>query len=267
MNLRAKKSLGQHFLIDENLAKQIVDTVLLNDETNSIVEVGPGKGVLTKYLVVGVSPTIQMEKSFSCIEIDDRMVEHLQQKFPSLKIIHKDILELKFDEQFPEHFSLVGNFPYNISSEILFLVLENKNKIPLMVGMFQKEVAKRITSGHGKKDYGILSVLVQAHFNAQYLFDVPPESFAPPPKVESGVIMLKRKEINESIILDENYFIRVVKAAFNQRRKQLRNSLKDLLHYTGWRDEIQLNLRPEQLSVNDFILLANNMFEKKIIGK
>lgn len=250
MPLKANKALGQHFLRDENIAEQIVHEFTSQLTGEKILEIGPGQGVLTKHL-------LQFSQDLTCVEIDGRMAEYIGQTYPLLKgkIIRENFLKSDLDEA---PVSIIGNFPYNISSQILFKVLENKEKIPLLVGMFQKEVAKRICSAHGNKDYGILSVLVQAFYNAEYLFDVSAECFAPPPKVKSGVIRLKRKK-EASGVGSEEYFFRLVKAAFNQRRKTLRNALSALVPEKEKRSGKLFDKRAEQLSVGDFIQLSNQL--------
>ncbi len=216
-----------------------------------LVEVGPGGGALTKYLLP--LPSIE----FKAVELDDEKVMYLENTFPAIKgkIIHKSILDI--DAPFIETFTVVGNFPYNISSQILFKVLDWKEQVPVMIGMFQKEVAQRIVSGPGSKVYGILSVLVQVFYDVEYLFDVPPESFNPPPKVISGVIRLKRK-INPIPVKSERDLFVLVKAAFNQRRKMLRNAVKGQFEETILQDEI-FNKRAEQLSIEQFAALTFQM--------
>ena len=248
MEYTLKKSLGQHFLHDDKICHAIVDAI---PACERLLEVGPGAGAITKYIlqISGVD--------FKAVELDDEKVVYLEKTYPAIrgKIIHESILDCH--APFLESFTVVGNFPYNISSQILFRVLEWKNQVPVMIGMFQKEVAKRIVSGPGNKDYGILSVLVQAYYHAEYLFDVPPESFNPPPKVDSGVIKLTRR----SDVVDmrsEKSFIAVVKAAFGQRRKMLRNPLKGMFTPEILQEEI-FTKRPEQLSVADFAALTFKM--------
>jgi 16S rRNA (adenine1518-N6/adenine1519-N6)-dimethyltransferase len=248
--VRAKKHLGQHFLNDESIAKNIADTLSLN-RYKKVLEIGPGMGVLTKYL-------LEKKVDTYVIEIDTESVEYLGAHYLKLsnKIIEKDFLKYNINEVFNnEQFAIIGNFPYNISTQIVFKTLEMKAQIPEFSGMFQKEVAERICAKHGNKTYGILSVLAQAFYNAEYLFTVPPNVFNPPPKVDSGVMRLTRKE-NFSLPCDEKLFYRVVKTSFQQRRKTLRNSLKSL----SLSDEIRkleiFNMRPEQLAVQEFIDLT-----------
>lgn len=243
MQYTLKKSLGQHFLKDESICKMIV-AALQEDVCERLVEVGPGGGALTRYLL----PLTGVD--FKAVELDDEKVVYLEKVYPAIKgkIIHQSILDI--DAPFAEPFTVVGNFPYNISSQILFKVLDWKELVPVMIGMFQKEVAQRIVSQPGSKVYGILSVLVQAFYEVEYLFDVPPESFDPPPKVMSGVIRLKRK--TETLQMQsEKHLFTLVKAAFNQRRKMLRNAVKSLFNETVLQDEI-FNKRAEQLSIQQF---------------
>jgi 16S rRNA (adenine1518-N6/adenine1519-N6)-dimethyltransferase len=250
MQYTLKKSLGQHFLKDESVCKQIV-AALQEDDCKQLVEVGPGGGALTKYLLP--LPGID----FRAVELDDEKVAYLEKTYPTIqgKIIHQSILDI--DPPFEGAFTVVGNFPYNISSQILFKVIDWKEQVPVMIGMFQKEVAQRIVSKAGSKVYGILSVLVQAFYEVEYLFDVPPESFNPPPKVMSGVIRLKRK--TELLPMkSERALFTLVKAAFNQRRKMLRNSLKSLFEDDFLQDSL-FDKRAEQLSIEQFAALTFQM--------
>lgn len=245
--VKAKKHLGQHFLNDENIAKKISDTLSLKGY-NKVLEIGPGMGVLTKYL---------LEKSIETyvIEIDTESVKYLNTHYPKLqnRIISKDFLKYDLKEIFiDEPFAIIGNFPYNISSQIVFKMLEMRRQVPEFSGMFQKEVAERICEKKGSKTYGILSVLVQAFYETEYLFTVSENVFTPPPKVKSGVLKLTRKD-NFRLECDEKLFFSVVKTAFNQRRKTLRNSLKSLNILDNKKGEKIFDLRPEQLSVEDFI--------------
>jgi 16S rRNA (adenine1518-N6/adenine1519-N6)-dimethyltransferase len=248
-----KKSLGQHFLRDENFCHKIVDA-LKQHPFLQLVEVGPGGGALTKFLLQ--IPNID----FRAVEIDDEKVAFLTKKYPKLadKIIHKSILEI--GPPFEGAFTLVGNFPYNISTEIVFKVLDWKTQVACMVGMFQKEVAQRLASKPGSKVYGVTSVLVQAYFSVEYMFDVPPEAFEPPPKVISGVLrMMPRTEANATPPMrSERDFKLLVKTAFNQRRKQLRNVLKPLFPPEVLADDF-FTKRAEQLSVEDFASLTFKM--------
>ena len=250
MQYTLKKSLGQHFLKDEQISKMIV-AALLENRFERLVEVGPGAGALTKYLLP--LPGID----FKAVELDDEKDGYLEHVYPSIKgkIIPKSILDI--EAPFTEDFTVVGNFPYNISSQILFKVLEWKNSVPVMIGMFQKEVAQRIVSPPGTKVYGILSVLVQVFYEVEYLFDVPPASFDPPPKVISGMIRLKRKKVSIPVKSERSLFI-LVKAAFNQRRKMLRNPLKAFFDTETLTEEI-FSKRAEQLSIEQFAELTFRM--------
>lgn len=312
-SVRAKKYLGQHFLKDERIAKQIAETYTQYIDPcvlPNLLEIGPGMGVLTKYLIAAeksekkgcengnstgqrienesggknksigenslkesdeqngcasIKSTIQgnenkaniggREKNFNVkvIEIDVESVVFLEKKYPDLCIVEGDFLHFPLSEIFEGSFGIIGNFPYNISSQILFRTLENRNRIPCLVGMFQKEVAMRVAAGPGSKTYGILSVLLQAFYDIDYIFTVPPTVFNPPPQVESGVIRMQRNQ-TEHLDCDEKLFITVVKTAFNQRRKTLRNALKPLLTNTS--EPITGSIfdkRAEQLSVQDFV--------------
>lgn len=249
-----KKSLGQHFLHDENMCKKIVEQLTVKPGMK-LMEVGPGGGAISKYL-------IQLaDVQYTAIEIDDEKVEYLKKTYPVMdgKIIHKDIL--KASAPYNTNFSIIGNFPYNISSPILFKVLEWQPQVDEVIGMFQKEVAQRVAAGPGSKTYGILSVLMQAFFKVDYLFDVHENCFTPPPKVKSGVIRLTNTH-NPYQINDMRRFIIIVKAAFNQRRKTLRNALKSVIPASMLSDEI-MNKRAEQLSVADFVSLYNRCLNEQ----
>ena len=253
MSVRAKKHLGQHFLNDELISQQIADS-LIGQNYKNVLEIGPGMGVLTKYL---------LKKDFTThvIEIDTESVEYLKAHYLNLadRIISKDFLKIDLTEFFgKEQVAIIGNFPYNISTQILFKTLENRHQIPEFSGMFQKEVAKRIAEKEGSKVYGIISVLTQAFYDVEYLFTVPPTVFIPPPKVDSGVIRLTRKE-NYTLPVDEKLFYKVVKTAFQQRRKTLRNSLKTLNLSDNLREDTIFAKRPEQLSVQEFINLTSKI--------
>lgn len=252
MKVRAKKHLGQHFLNDESIAKRIADG-LTWEAYNQVLEIGPGMGVLTKYI-------LQAKKQISVVEIDTESVEYLREHYQSFysdfKIYEEDFLNMNFDK-FPEPIAVLGNFPYNISTQIIFKVLEERENVPEVVGMFQKEVAERIAAPKGSKIYGILSVLAQAYYEVEYLFTVNENVFTPPPKVKSGVIRMKR--YREHLDLDEKKFFQIVKAGFNQRRKTLRNALKPLGIPDTLKDHEFLNLRAEQLGVEDFIELTKLM--------
>ncbi len=253
MSVKAKKHLGQHFLTDENIAKKIADSLTLNGYSK-VLEIGPGMGVLTKYL---------LDKPFETfvIEIDTESVEYLQAHYLKLhgNIISKDFLKYNINEVFKnEPFAIIGNFPYNISSQIVFKTLEMRHQVPEFSGMFQKEVAERICEKKGSKTYGILSVLTQAFYHAEYLFTVHEHVFNPPPKVKSGVLRLIRKE-NYELPCSEKLFFTVVKQAFNQRRKTMRNSLKSLIYSDNLKEDSIFDLRPEQLSVEQFIELTQKI--------
>ena len=243
--VRPKKNLGQHFLTDQNIARKIVDS--LGADVPDVLEVGPGTGILTQFLLQ------RPELNVHVIEIDSESVEYLKKHFPTLKNIYfEDFLKADISKRFPGNFKVIGNFPYNISSQIFFRILEFRNRIPETVGMVQKEVAERIASAHGTKVYGITSVLLQAFFDIEYLFTVSENVFNPPPKVKSAVIRLKRNKV-EKLPCSEELFIKVVRAAFNQRRKMLRNSLREIC---GQLPAEFAEKRPEQLSVSDFISLT-----------
>jgi 16S rRNA (adenine1518-N6/adenine1519-N6)-dimethyltransferase len=249
-NVKAKKYLGQHFLTDEKIAERIVDS-LTNYQTQ-VLEIGPGMGVLTKYMIH--KPGVNLK----VVELDVESVAYLQENYPSLQgnIISGDFLKMDLQEITTENISIIGNFPYNISSQIFFKVLEYRDQIPEVVGMLQKEVAERLASPPGNKTYGILSVFLQAFYDVEYLFTVSEHVFNPPPKVKSGVIRLKRNNV-EHLDCDEKLFFRVVKAGFNQRRKTLSNSLKTIPFNREKIGEISLFAkRPEQLSVREFVELT-----------
>jgi 16S rRNA (adenine1518-N6/adenine1519-N6)-dimethyltransferase len=250
--VKPKKHLGQHFLTDDAISHRVVS--LLDDGVaySSILELGPGTGALTQFL-------IKQSKPLFVLELDQESIGYLKQNYPStaLTILQGDFLKVDLNTLFSEPFVLVGNFPYNISSQIMFKVLDYKESIPLVVGMFQKEVAERIASPPGSKQYGILSVLLQTWYNVEYVFTVDAEKFDPPPKVQSGVIRLKRNQ-RLSIPIPEKFFKQVVKSAFNQRRKTLRNALKSILPPDLRQDAI-FNKRAEELSVDDFIAIAKSI--------
>ena len=247
--VKAKKHLGQHFLKDLTIASDIVEALTGHGNYQDVLEVGPGTGVLTQYL---------MSKDFNlhAVEMDRESVAYLKQNFIQLtdNLIEGDFLALDFDAISEGPLCIIGNFPYNISTQIYFKVLENKDKIPEVVGMLQKEVAERIAAPPGSKTYGILSVLVQAFYNVEYLFTVPPEVFNPPPKVYSAVIRITRNDV-EKLDCDEKRFKMVVKTAFNQRRKTLRNALKSLTFATAPNEHL-LTLRAERLSVEDYVQIT-----------
>lgn len=251
--VRPKKNLGQHFLTDQNIAKKIVDS--LGNDPKDVLEIGPGMGVLTQYLLQRDGQNIHV------IEIDKESVEYLERNYEGIRAIwSEDFLKTDLKKKFEEEFSIIGNFPYNISSQIFFKVLEYRNQVPEVVGMIQKEVAERIASKHGNKHYGILSVLLQAFYDIEYLFTVSEGVFNPPPKVKSAVIRLKRNNLTH-LPCNEALFVQIVKAAFNLRRKMLRNSLKQIC--VDLPDEYAMK-RPEQLSVQDFIELTVQVESSKI---
>lgn len=254
--VRPKKSLGQHFLKDQNIAQKIVDAIE-GFEQKTVLEIGPGTGVLTSILVK------KEDINFFAIEIDSEAYEFLQATYPSLSdhLIFKNFLKFDLKEVFKDPLTIIGNFPYNISSQIFFRVLENRDLVLDVVCMIQKEVADRIKANHGNKTYGILSVFLQAFYDIDYLFTVGPKVFDPPPKVNSAVIHLKRNSRKE-LGCNEELFFKVVKLGFNQRRKTLRNSLKSILVNISTDEEI-FNKRPEQLSVEDFVYLTNLIESKQ----
>ncbi|WP_339605780.1 16S rRNA (adenine(1518)-N(6)/adenine(1519)-N(6))-dimethyltransferase RsmA [uncultured Roseivirga sp.] len=250
-SVRPKKHLGQHFLKDLNIAKSIADGLTGHGGYDKVLEIGPGTGVLTQFL-------LQNNVETSVIEIDRESVAYLKQHYPQLdgRIIEGDFLKLNMEERFPGKFGVVGNFPYNISSQIFFKVLDLKQQVPEVVCMIQKEVADRLISPPGNKAYGILSVFLQAYYELEYLFTVPPNVFNPPPKVNSAVIRLKRNE-REALDCDEVLFRRVVKAGFQMRRKTLRNALKPINLPEELSGEKVLDQRAETLSVDQYVELTN----------
>lgn len=248
--VKAKKFLGQHFLTDENIAQRIVDS--LSGHSNNVIEIGPGMGVLTKYLIG------KQELNFHVVEIDRESVAWLHEHYPSLDVIEGDFLKLDLNTLFHDTFAVIGNFPYNISSQILFRVFECRNQAVEVVGMFQKEVAERVAAGPGSKTYGILSVLLSAFYDIEYLFTVHEHVFNPPPKVKSAVIRLTRNGVT-SLECDEKLFVQVVKAGFNQRRKTLRNALRSADLPIEAIDEAMLGKRAEQLSVNEFVVITKRI--------
>ena len=250
--VKAKKHLGQHFLTDKNIAEKIVNSLKSTDKYTQLLEVGPGMGILSDFLLAKNDPEAYL------IDIDTESFNYLKKKYPALgdRLMNGDFLELKFKDVFPGKLGIIGNFPYNISSQILFKVLDNRDQVIELVGMFQKEVAERCAEKPGSKEYGILSVFLQAFYKVEYLFSVKPGVFNPPPKVNSAVIRLTRNEV-EKLDCDEKLFWQVVKAGFNQRRKTLRNSLSSLLSKENMNNDPLLDLRAERLSVNDFVKLTN----------
>ncbi len=254
MQVKAKKALGQHFLTDLGIASKIARTISpaeIGEEWGRlpVVEIGPGMGVLTRFLV-------EEGKDVTAVELDSESVEYLAANMPALRVVEADFLKLDLSTVIDGEFVLIGNYPYNISSQIFFKVLENRERIPVVSGMLQKEVAERICASPGGKVYGILSVLLQAWYDCRYLFTVPPGVFSPPPKVQSGVLRLTRND-RESLGCDERLFKTVVKTAFGQRRKTLRNSLGGMIAPDSpLREDPILALRPERLGVEDFIRLT-----------
>ena len=248
--VRAKKFLGQHFLTDEGIAKRIVDS--LSPEVSRLLEIGPGMGVLTKYLIN------RADTDFHVIEIDRESVAYLHDHYPTLDVVEGDFLKQDLSALFHDTYAIIGNFPYNISSQILFRVFDNRNQVSEVVGMFQKEVAELVAAGPGSKTYGILSVLLSAFYNIEYLFTVQEHVFNPPPKVKSAVIRLKRNDIAE-LECNERLFVQVVKAGFNQRRKTLRNALQSANLPVDTVPETILAKRAEQLSVDEFITLTKTI--------
>lgn len=258
MLVKPKKVLGQHFLKDLGIAQAIADTVDAQPGI-PVLEVGPGMGVLTQFL-------LKKEREVKVVEIDYESVEYLRKEFPQMEnsIVEDDFLKMHLGNVFGgRQFVLTGNYPYNISSQIFFKMLDYKDYIPCCTGMIQKEVAERIASKPGKKAYGIISVLLQAWYDIEYLFTVDEHVFNPPPKVKSAVIRMKRNSVTE-LGCDEELFKKVVKATFNQRRKTIRNSIKAVLGKQDYDTSAEIfDKRPEQLSVSDFIMLTN-MVEKMI---
>lgn len=254
--VRAKKHLGQHFLTDPNIAKDIVDAFGNEKNFKRALEIGPGMGVLTKFLAKRDDLKVQ------AVDIDQESIDFLIQHeiLPKEDIIAADFLKMDLTSSFKDtSLGIIGNFPYNISSQILFKVYENKELIPECVGMFQKEVADRVVSPPGSKVYGITSVLLQAFYDIDYLFTVDKENFDPPPKVQSAVIRLRRNQ-TQDLGCDEKLFKRIVKMAFNQRRKTLRNSLKAVLQKVdGLKDHELFNQRPEQLGVDEFVWIGKQL--------
>lgn len=262
MSVKAKKHLGQHFLKDQNIAKKIGDC-LTEQNYSDVLEIGPGMGVLTTFI-------LQKKEKVTVFEIDRESVQYLKEVFPveqinldtssnHFQIIEGDFLKANLKEIFSnKQIAIIGNYPYNISSQIVFKVIENRAMIPEFSGMFQKEVAMRIAEKEGSKTYGILSVLTQAFYDVEYLFTVPPSVFNPPPKVDSGVIRCVRKE-DFTLPVDEKLFFRVVKTAFNQRRKMLRSSLKSFKLSDNLKEDPIFAKRPEQLSVSAFVSLTEKI--------
>ncbi|MDB5030230.1 16S rRNA (adenine(1518)-N(6)/adenine(1519)-N(6))-dimethyltransferase RsmA [Mucilaginibacter sp.] len=252
--VRAKKHLGQHFLTDKNIAAKIVDSLRPENKYQQVLEVGPGMGVLSDILLE------KTEYETYLIDIDRESYEYLQKKYPKLgtKLINADFLAMDFAANFTGPLGIIGNFPYNISSQILFKVLDNRQQVVEVVGMFQKEVAERCAAKAGSKEYGILSVFLQAYYKVEYLFTVKAGVFNPPPKVLSAVIRLTRNEVTQ-LDCDEKLFWQVVKAGFNQRRKTLRNALSSLINKEKMTEEPLLDLRAERLTVDDFVKITKQI--------
>ena len=254
--MKAKKSFGQHFLVEEDIAARLASAIR-TDGCATVVEIGPGKGILTRFLIQQPLPVV-------AVELDRDLIPFLKKAFKdtTLEIVQGDILHVRLEELVApnEDFVIVGNFPYNISSQIIFLGLQHRHRVPFMAGMFQYEVANRICAGPGSKTYGVISVLVQAYYRAELLFKVGPESFAPPPKVQSAVISLTRyqKEIED---VPYNVLRQIVKVAFHQRRKKLRNTLTSIMPETLLEEMGVEALRPEQLSVDQFVMIAKRFQE------
>lgn len=252
--MKAKKSYGQHFLTSEVISERIADSLSLTDKYNDVLEVGPGKGMLTKYL-------LEKEYNLKVVEADRDMVSYLNANYPQLtpNIIANDFLKMRLEEEMGENFAIIGNFPYNISSQIVFKMVACRQFVPEMVGMFQKEMAERIVAPPGNKTYGVISVLTQAFYDGELLFNVKPGSFNPPPKVMSAVIRLTRKADYENLGCNHKRFRQVVKLSFGQRRKMLRNTMKALIKGSPILEEPIFRERPEQLSVQDFVELTNKV--------
>jgi len=250
--VQPNKGYGQHFLRDQSVVQRTVELIHLHHQSDKILEIGPGTGALTLSLLK------DFESQLYCVEVDERCVDFLSGNYPVLKdkIIHKDFLKVDLRELLEPSATVVGNFPYNISSQIVFRIIDFRKNIPCMIGMFQKEVAVRIAAPHGNKEYGILSVLTQLYYDARIAFDIPPGAFNPPPKVMSAVLVLTlRKDIPE---VDHGLLSRIVKAGFNQRRKMLRNALSAVIPAEMLSDDL-FQKRAEQLSVQDFVELTNRV--------
>lgn len=246
--VRAKKHLGQHFLTDESVSRAIADALECHN-TKQVLEVGPGMGMLTKYLID------REELKLQVAEIDTESVEYLHRNYPALEVLEGDFLQMDLTKCYPNGVNVIGNFPYNISSQIFFAILDHKNVVPEVVGMLQKEVAVRLAATPTGKEYGILSVLLQAYYDIEYLFEVGADKFNPPPKVQSAVIRLKRNSV-ESLDCNEVLFKRIIKATFNQRRKTIRNSIRAVLPEIK-EEHPFLSQRPERLGVAEFVELTN----------
>ena len=250
--VKAKKHLGQHFLIDDSISFNIANALQNTENYSHVIEVGPGTGALTKHLVKNENYTTV------AAEIDRESVAYLSKHYPNLAVIEESFLSLDFNAITDGNIAVAGNFPYNISTQILFKVYEEKHRVPEVVGMFQKEVAERVAEKPGSKKYGILSVLLQAFYDIDYLFTVDEDVFDPPPKVKSGVIRMVRNNVTD-LGCDEKKFKMVIKTAFNQRRKMLRSSLKPFLNNEHKAMEL-FTKRPEQLGVPEFVKITNLLF-------
>jgi len=252
--VRAKKHLGQHFLTDKNIAAKIVDSLRPDKGYQQVLEVGPGMGILSDFLLQ------KNDLELFLVDIDTESYEYLQKRYPQIgsRLINADFLDMDFAAFFSGPLAIIGNFPYNISSQILFKILDNRQQVVEVVGMFQKEVAERCSAKPGSKEYGILSVFLQAYYKVEYLFTVKAGVFNPPPKVLSAVIRLTRNATSQ-LNCDEKLFWQVVKAGFNQRRKTLRNALSSLINKERMADEPMLDLRAERLNVEDFANLTNQI--------
>lgn len=255
--MKAKKSYGQHFLKEESTARRIAESLAHTDTYEEVLEIGPGKGMLTQFLLTG-------PYKLKAVEADKDMVEYLAHEFPQLNgnVIFQDVLKLDPTEYFDGQFAVIGNFPYNISSQILFKTVKHRLQIPEMVGMFQKEVAQRVASPPGSKEYGVISVLIQAYYEVEYLFTLPPGAFNPPPKVKSGVIRLTRRD-NQELGCDESLFRSVVKMTFGQRRKMLRKTLRAFTKHERLQADPFFQRRPETLSVEEFVEMTKWLEEIK----
>lgn len=245
--MKAKKSYGQHFLKETTIARRIADSLIHTDLYDEVLEIGPGKGMLTQFL-------LDRPYTLKAVEADKDMIAYLNHQHPQLSenLIQEDVLKLDLTAHFDQQFAVIGNFPYNISSQILFKIIDNKTQIPEMVGMFQKEVARRVASPPGSKEYGVISVLIQAWYEVEYLFGVAPGSFDPPPKVQSAVIRLVRRE-NQELGCKPSLFRSVVKTTFGQRRKMLRKTLRSFTKHPRLQEDPFFQRRPETLGVQDFV--------------
>lgn len=257
--MKAKKSYGQHFLNNEDIANKIANSLALSSTYDQLLEVGPGRGMLTKYLLEHKHLTLTV------VDADRDMIFYMEENYPQLgdRIIMADFIKFKLKDQFNgNQFAIIGNFPYNISSQIVFKMIDHREQVPELVGMFQKEMAKRIVAEPGSKIYGVISVLTQAYYDGHYLFSVSNGNFDPPPKVQSAVIRLTRKE-NQDLGCDHKLFKAIVKLTFGQRRKMLRNTLKTYLKGDPLLEEEFFKQRPEQLSVQDFIKVTKWIDERR----